>query len=471
MKEKVVRSAWLERQGRRLDCGPYTSGAIEAKERLRALPVRRAELRAVTRGHAGGIYNGPQFVRNYVSDQRYGVPFVTSGSMLHAEFSNIALLRKSDAQSSALAYLRLEEGMTLISCSGTIGRMAYARREMAGMWSSQDVMKIVPDPKVVHPGYLYAFLSSRFGVPLVTGSKYGAIVQHIEPKHLTGLPVPLAPAALQKEVHRRVTEAAELRTEASVALRAVIRDIEDAAGLPPFERQIPRSGLDTTLAEASALGARMDGMFHSNYHRSALDPLFRLPKERRTTVRHVAERLFHPDRFKGIRVDDPLYGHRFFKTAALIRAEPDIGYYVAKRILGVDKLLVNELAVLIPASGQINGIIGHPVLPYGDVVGGAVSQDAIRIFCTSKAICGYLFAFLSSEYGRRQLKSRTFGSSIPHLSVSGVEEVVVPKLKHGDIETLGHRAFAVRTARHEAIIKEREARSVLEHWIEEQGAA
>lgn len=86
MKEKVVRSAWFERAGRRLDCGPYTSGAIEAKELLSALPVRRAELRAVTRGHAGGIYNGPQFVRNYVSDCACGVPFLSSGSMLHAQF-------------------------------------------------------------------------------------------------------------------------------------------------------------------------------------------------------------------------------------------------------------------------------------------------------------------------------------------------------------------------------------------------
>ena len=390
--------------------------------------------------------------------------------MLHAEFSNIGLLRKSDAQSSRLAHLRLEKGTTLISCSGTIGRMAYTRREMAGMWSSQDVMKIAPDPNVVRPGYLYAFLSSRFGIPLVTGSTYGAIVQHIEPKHLVDIPVPIAPARFQEEVHRLVTEAAELRTEASAALRAVIRDIESAAGLPPLNAKYQRDGLDTSLAQASAIGSRMDGMFHSRYHRSVLDPLSRIPANLRTTIGHLAERLFHPDRFKGVRVDDSLYGHRFFKTAALMRADPDIGYYVAKRISGVEKLLVNELAVLIPASGQTNGLIGHPVLPFGDVVGGAVSQDAIRIFCGTEALCGYLFAFLSSEYGRRQLKSRTFGSSIPHLNVSGVEEVVVPKLGMSDIETLGNRAFAVRTARHEAVIKEREARSVLERWIEEQGA-
>ena len=85
MKQKVIPSGWLEQQGRRLDCGPYLSGAIEARVLLQRLPVRRAELRSITQGHDGGIYNGPQFVRNYVSDPTYGVPFLSSSSMLHAE--------------------------------------------------------------------------------------------------------------------------------------------------------------------------------------------------------------------------------------------------------------------------------------------------------------------------------------------------------------------------------------------------
>ena len=159
MKEKLVPSTWLEEQGRRLDCGPYLSGAVEAKLLLNSLPVRRAELRDLTHGHEGGIYNGPQFARNYVSDPGFGVPFLSSSSMLHAEFRYVDLLRRSDAVSRRLAYLQLEEGMTLISCSGTIGRMAYARPEMAGMWSSQHVLKVVPNPDLVRPGYLYPVVS------------------------------------------------------------------------------------------------------------------------------------------------------------------------------------------------------------------------------------------------------------------------------------------------------------------------
>ena len=64
MKEKLVPSAWLVQQGRRLDCGPYLSGAVEAKLLLRSLPVRCAELRGLTHGYEGGIFKGPMFSRN-----------------------------------------------------------------------------------------------------------------------------------------------------------------------------------------------------------------------------------------------------------------------------------------------------------------------------------------------------------------------------------------------------------------------
>jgi type I restriction enzyme S subunit len=33
---RVVRSGWLEEGGRRLDCNPYMSGALEARDALKA---------------------------------------------------------------------------------------------------------------------------------------------------------------------------------------------------------------------------------------------------------------------------------------------------------------------------------------------------------------------------------------------------------------------------------------------------
>ena len=471
MKQKLVPSGWLEREGRRLDCGPYLSGAMEAKVLLERLPVPRADLCSLTHGHEGGIFIGQQFARNYVSDPDHGVPFLRGSTMLHADFTHADLLKKSDATSPRLAHLRIEEGTTLVSRSGTIGRMVYARPEMGGMWATEDAIKIVPDPARVRPGYLHAFLSGRFGLPLVTGGTYGAIVQHIEPQHVAGVPVPLAPADVQEEAHRLVTEAAAMRTEASVDLRAVIREIEEAAGLPPIPRRSGAASPDTSLVKASALAGRLDGLFHSSYHRSVLKPLLALPAARRTTAGELAERVFQPPLFKRIEVQDPRFGLPFFGTSALMRADPEASYLLARRTPGFENLIVDETTVLMPRSGQLNGIIGHAVLPYGGVVGGTVTEHAIRLSCRNATTAGYLFACLSSEYARRQLKARAFGSSIPSLDESAVAGVVLPRLDDLRMRRLGRRAFAVRTARHDAIGREREARALVEDWIEAQGTA
>ena len=132
MKVKHVPSARIEREGRRLDCGPYLSGALEAQMRLEGLPGACVELCSLTQGHDTGIYNGPQFARKYVVDPAHGVPFLSSSSMLHADFTHADLLKKTDT--ARFAYLRIEEGMTLVSRSGTIGRMVCSRPEMVGMW-------------------------------------------------------------------------------------------------------------------------------------------------------------------------------------------------------------------------------------------------------------------------------------------------------------------------------------------------
>ena len=472
MKEKVVPSGWLEREGRRLDCGPYLSGAMEAKVLLEHLPVARADLCRLTHGHEGGIYSGPQFVRNYVSDPAHGVHFLSSSTMLHADFTHADLLKKPDATSPRLAYLRIEEGTTLVSCSGTIGRMVYARAEMSGMWSSQHAIKIVPDPALVRPGYLHAFLSGRFGLPLVTGGTYGAIVRHIEPQHVARVPVPLAPDDVQKQAHRLVTEAAAMRSAASAKLRAVIREIEEAAGLPPIRRRSREASPDTSLVKASALAGRMDGLFHSDYHRSVLEPLLTLPASRRTTVGELAERVFRPPQFKKITVEDRRFGLPFFSTASILRCDPDTDAILSRRVKEIEDLVVSELTVLVPADGQLNGIIGHPTLPIGDVVGGAVNNHAIRLLCSNEVGAGYLFACLSSEYARRQLKARAYGSSVPALSEAGhagISGVVLPRLADARMDELGRCAFAVRTARHDAIGREREARALVEHWIEAHG--
>src|SRR5882672_10655951 len=118
-----VRLEWLLQQQVRLDARPYVGGAYEARDLLKRLPSE--PLSSLTAGHEGGLYNGPQFRRIYVTAREHGVPFLGSADMLEADLTHLPLLSRIDAESSKLAYLRVEPGTTLISCSGTVGRVVY----------------------------------------------------------------------------------------------------------------------------------------------------------------------------------------------------------------------------------------------------------------------------------------------------------------------------------------------------------
>lgn len=458
----------MQLNARRLDGSTYLSGAVEARMTLEELPTEKLSLKDLTRDGIDGIFNGPRFPRQYVNDPEHGVPFLGSTDILAADLSRLALLSKT--QVAEKPQLLVDEGWILITCSGTIGRMAYARSDMEGMAGSQHFMRVIPDESKIKPGFLYAFLRSKFGIPLVTSGTYGAIIQHIEPIHIKGLPVPMARDRFQEQVHSLVLRAARSRALASETLSSAVYRLELAAGLERLSTYDSDRSPDINTTSAKMLRHRMDALYHSNYHTSVLEPLQSLEPSMRKLVGELTEKIFEPTRLKRIKVGDERFGIPFFGTSALMWAEPKASFMISSFSAGITDYVVDDKTVLIPRSGQLNGIIGHAVIPFGEILHGAVTEDAIRVTAKTNVLAGYLFVALTSEYGRRQLKARAFGSSIPHLNVAMISEVTVPWLSAEEVESVGASGVKVASLRDEAIEMEREAIAMVETWIEREAA-
>lgn len=434
-KARAVQSSWLEEGGRRLDCNPYMSGAQEARDALRRLSVRKDALQTVTCGYSGGIYNGPVFSRIWVDDPQYGVPFIGSSDISNADLSTLPLLKSSYAQSKKLAHLELAEGTTLITCSGTIGRMAYVRPDMAGIWSSQHIMKVVPDPEQIPPGYLYAFLSSRYGVPLVVSGTYGAIIQHIEPQHIADLPVPRFERSFEQHVANAIDAAALERTAASKFRRTAIQLFQEKIGWKGH------SASEASAPMASCLLGRMDAFYHSPRVEAGRAALAANCGVR---LGDQVERVFEPNRGSRLKVTDPAYGVPFLSSSAVFELNP-CGEYLVSRSLTphLANLLLSERDVLLPRSGQLGGIIGRAALPLPMNIGHAGSEHLVRVRCRLQSDAAYLWAVLASEPGYWALVGTAFGSSIPSLDSSRIGELILPWLPDQDrteIESLVKKA-------------------------------
>ncbi|OEC62678.1 methylation-associated defense system restriction endonuclease subunit S MAD5 [Aeromonas sp. ANP5] len=436
---RIVRSGWLDEGGRRLDCNPYMSGALEARDTLKQLKMRKDALSTLTKGHAGGIYNGPMFKRNYVDSDEHGVPFVSSGSMLLADLTTLPRLRRLDAESGRLSYLRLRPGMMMISCSGTIGRMAYVRPDMDGVWSSQDVLKVVPNPELIPPGYLYAFLSSRYGMPLVVSGTYGAIIQHIEPVHISDLPVPRFGPAFEQDVAQAIDAAAAQRVAASSYRRAALELLQAKI------EWNDRFSLGSVAPMASSLLGRMDA-----FHYSPRVEAGRASLAIHSGVRlgDQVERVFEPNRGSRLKVMDPAFGVPFLSSSSVFELTPRAEYLVSRSLTpNLEGLLLSDCDVLIPRSGQLGGIIGRAVLPLPMNLGQAGSEHLVRVRCHSSSDAAYLWAVLASEPGYWALVGTAFGSSIPSLDSSLISELVVPWLpeaERNEISTLARKAVTAQ---------------------------
>lgn len=429
MKAKSVPSSWLEHDGRRLDCGPYMSGALEAKVLLEGLKAKKQPLQEVTENGMAGIFNGPRFARAYVDDPKAGVPFMGSTDILNADLTNLPRLSKK--QVAANPRLVVQANWTLITCSGTIGRMAYARPDMEGMAGSQHFMRVVPDAKKIPPGYLYAYLSSKFGVPLVVGGTYGAIIQHIEPEHIANLPVPRLGRKVEETAHELINQAAKLRAESSKLLEKAKSDASISWGIDPAHQLRGRVHPDIGEVSSSTLAAtsRFDAFFYGAAAQASDALLAEIAKRiplRRVGDPDVSRKVFETTRFGRVSVDDPSFGVPFLSIADMMRGDPKAESFISRKQALQVNAVVHAGWLILPRVGQLQGVFGTVSYVAKHLDGVAVSDNNLRIVPIGEDEGAYLWAALSTDLLYQQIIRRACGTSIPYLDSKRVADVFVP---------------------------------------------
>ncbi|MBC9001760.1 methylation-associated defense system restriction endonuclease subunit S MAD5 [Micromonospora aurantiaca (nom. illeg.)] len=463
--DNPVKVDWFFEQGFRLDPSPYLSGALEARKRLEALP-NTVRLDSVTAGHNGGIFNGPKFSRLYLNDPEYSVPFLGSTDMLEADFSYLPQLSKDTA--AALPYLKVQPGMSLISCSGTIGRMAYVRPDMAGFWSSQDVIKVQADPGKIRSGYLYTFLRSGFGIPMIVSSAYGAIIQHIEPHHLVDLPVPRFDAHLEQRIHDLVEEAAHLRAAFQAGLNTATEDLFRSVGLPELiDYRWHDKGRDLGF---SVEGVTSESLRAINFAGRALDLISRLMSVEHRTLGDVCESgiLRYGLIRKRIDGDSDAGGVKLVGQRQGWWTRPEDCRVISPTHTPTDSVFVPDETVLVAGRGMPSesGLFGRAIMITGEWLAHAYSQDFFRVASGDDEVPGaYLMAFLRSKVALRIFRSMLNGSGPQMIHIGLVTRFPVPMADRTDRARIAETVRRAYRDRDRADVLDDEALALLTQAI------
>ena len=469
MKVKAIPSTWLKQEGRRLDCGPYMSGALEAKVILETLPVQKMPLKNVTLRGEHGIVNAGRFRRLWVENEKYGVPFLSSSSILHSDLSNLPLISKKAVEESP--QLVIYKGQTLITRSGTIGRMAYTRPNMDGLACSEHVMRVIPDESVIPPGYLYAYLSSKFGVPLVVSGTYGAIIQHIEPHHIADLPVPRLGDKVEKKAHALVEEAAEGLSQYAELLRTATDSLLQTT-------HVSNPNKNEWFSDKSDLGFSISSKELSVFR--AWNHSRRVKRLRDEIQNGKWSRLGDIVSFEWLRwrklfkrIDaDPEFGIEVITQKPLFHLFPE-GRWLSREYLlnHSDKYLVPDETILIAKQGTLGEqelycrcelVTGPRMLEK------AYSDHCMRIVAKRDLVdpC-YLFAFLRSNTAFRILRALSEGAKQQDLHWRTVPNIPIPRCSERDEKEISDKvrtAFSLRTNAVELLVQ---ARALVEQAIEE----
>ncbi|MDI6448957.1 restriction endonuclease subunit S [Anaerobaca lacustris] len=154
-----------------------------------------------------------RFARVYVEEGQ-GVPFFGGKQIHQLDPTDRKFLSLKIHGPRIREQLALEENMVLITCSGTIGKVAFAPKHWKGFAASQHIIRVLPAaPEVA--GYLYVFLATGYGRKLITRFSYGSAVGEIDAHHVSQVPIPLLKTELaQAEINRLALEANAKRTQA-----------------------------------------------------------------------------------------------------------------------------------------------------------------------------------------------------------------------------------------------------------------
>lgn len=456
---RAIPSTWLENNGRRLDCGPYMSGAVEAKELLkRHVTERLADV-------AEDIYHAGRESRIWVDSLEHGVPFMGSTDILASDLTFLPLISKK--QISSNPKFTVGKGWTLITRSGTIGRMAYARPDMDGVACSEHVMRVVPNKELIKPGYLYSYLSSRFGVPIVVSGTYGAIIQHIEPHHVADLPVPRL-GETENQAHDLIQGAADLRVEATELLRTAGQIVNERFGFPE-KLALSHRVFSCSLAPSTLALKRLEATYHDAVAQESDRLIAGVPRKDKFSTLDIS--ISETGRLKQVFVDEE-YGAPFLTSGEIFRQRYEPTRFLSNRLLPDEsEWATQEGDLLLARSGQVGGIIGRGVWADRRFAGGCVSVDVLRLGAqNSQILPGYLYAYLFlTDVGYRQLIRTAAGSSIPHLSAPDVSRLLIPRCDSSFEAEINELVWNAGHKRAEAQEKEDQARALVERTIEEGG--
>jgi restriction endonuclease S subunit len=467
MKTIVVKSKRFYDSDLRIDATFHLSDGIIARKYVAKAPYEVLTIRDVS----DSIFYGGRSKRYYVTNKSKGIPFIGSSDMLKSDLSKIKMVSKELTKDLKSSFLK--KGWTLISRSGTIGNTIYVNNDFIDKVASEHIIRVVPK-LTIKSGFLYAYLSSKYGYSLLTQGTFGAVIQHIEPEFIEKIPIPILPNLKQKKIHELIEEAANLRVEANKLLAEAELKLREKTSIKKleiddFDYYGPRNNRQVLCFSKNIKNVNSISINAFNHSK-------RIEK----VIRYV-EKTCNCESLYDLLDDKKLFSTGSFPRKELnsdkgimLINQSDIfdviikGKRIAKHKIKTDNL-VEYGEILIAGVGTLgeNETFCRVIFANEEIQGQLVSGEFIRMKTTKSVPPGYLFCWLNTDYGFRFIRSTQSGTKLCRPIPKLLLELPVPILDKAIMNKIHTLVTRAHTLRFTANNKEKEAIQLVEKEIEQ----
>lgn len=449
-------------RGKRLEASVFDVEAIQALALINNGKYKTVPLYG-DQGIVNKAHYGNRLKRNYVTpEHENSIGFIGSSEMLDIYPRPVKFM----VDGEKVHDLHVKEGTVLLSRSGTIGNVTFVNNTLSKFLVSEHAIRLECTD---NSGYVYTFLKTKIGKKLVCSNIYGAVIQQIEPAHLTMVPVPDAPKEIKERIHNLIVKSFKLRDESNELIDQATTLLIDELKLPPIS-EFKQNNIKNS-ANVNAFSIKLSGLngrADASYHLPIVDAIIKHLEQYSAEVTTIGDNRISSDvilpmRFKRVYVEEG-YGRVLLGGKQLCELDPSVKKYLSQSKLNkiISKLEVAQNTTLITRSGTIGRIALVPKhwehwIP---------SDHIIRVIPANNGIAGYLNIFLSSEYGQRLITRFTYGSVVDEIDDNHVRQIVIPLLKNKDVQKkINDLALEASQKRYEAYMLEQEALKIMNEEV------
>ncbi|TIH11635.1 hypothetical protein D0S45_19770 [Marinifilum sp. JC120] len=170
-----------------------------------------------------------QFVRIWAKDAEHGIPYLNATDLMSfAALGEPAQLRYlSKATDVNIDRLIVREGMILVTCSGTLGRVFEVPKALDGWVGTHDIIRVIPtDPAM--KGYIRAFLSSSYAQTQILSHTHGGQIDHVTANQIRSCLVPQLSDKQMRAISIQMDKSEKMKQKAAGMVLTSLSQIKEA---------------------------------------------------------------------------------------------------------------------------------------------------------------------------------------------------------------------------------------------------